>query len=109
MKPEDILPGGYENHKLNLNLYGKFPILASRWYIKMLIHLLEALWLLLPNVFLYFFYFQFDEGGLGLPARNYYLNESDTDVVDAYVEYITRVMRSHGFSNLNLALSVFLI
>ncbi|KAG0710934.1 Endothelin-converting enzyme [Chionoecetes opilio] len=33
----------------------------------------------------------FDEGGLGLPARNYYLNESDTEVVDAYVEYITQV------------------
>ncbi|XP_050713079.1 endothelin-converting enzyme homolog isoform X3 [Eriocheir sinensis] len=33
----------------------------------------------------------FDEGGLGLPARNYYLNESDKDVVDAYVEYITRI------------------
>nr|XP_053649769.1 endothelin-converting enzyme homolog [Cherax quadricarinatus] len=34
---------------------------------------------------------QFDQGGLTLPARNYYLNESEKDVVDAYIEYITKV------------------
>ncbi|XP_071527173.1 endothelin-converting enzyme homolog isoform X2 [Panulirus ornatus] len=34
---------------------------------------------------------QFDQGGLTLPARNYYLNESEKEVVDAYIEYITKV------------------
>ncbi|XP_045111624.1 endothelin-converting enzyme homolog isoform X2 [Portunus trituberculatus] len=33
----------------------------------------------------------FDEGGLFLPARNYYLNESDKDVVNAYEDYITKI------------------
>ncbi|XP_045592012.1 endothelin-converting enzyme homolog isoform X2 [Procambarus clarkii] len=34
---------------------------------------------------------QFDQGGLTLPARNHYLNESEKAVVDAYIEYITKV------------------
>lgn len=34
---------------------------------------------------------QFDQGGLMLPARDYYLNISEKEVVDAYVEYITKV------------------
>lgn len=42
-----------------------------------------------------------------MPARNYYLNESDKDVVDAYVEYITRVMRNHGLLILVYILVVF--
>lgn len=36
---------------------------------------------------------QFDQGGLTLPARNYYLNESEKEVVDAYIEYITKVIK----------------
>ena len=59
----------------------------------MLSYLFKALWLLSDDRF----FFQFDEGGLGLPARNYYLNESDKDVVDAYVEYITRVRGQSWF------------
>lgn len=34
---------------------------------------------------------QFDQGGLMLPARDYYLNVSEKGVVDEYVEYITKV------------------
>ena len=45
-------------------------------------------------LFYIFSFFQFDEGGLFLPARNYYLNESDKDVVNAYEDYITRVMKA---------------
>nr|XP_022340096.1 endothelin-converting enzyme homolog isoform X2 [Crassostrea virginica] len=34
---------------------------------------------------------QIDQGGLGLPERQYYLNESDRKVLNAYLEYMTKV------------------
>ncbi|XP_048752653.1 endothelin-converting enzyme homolog isoform X3 [Ostrea edulis] len=34
---------------------------------------------------------QVDQGGLGLPERQYYLNESDKKVLNAYLEYMTKV------------------
>ncbi|XP_066972387.1 endothelin-converting enzyme homolog isoform X3 [Macrobrachium rosenbergii] len=34
---------------------------------------------------------QFDQGGLTLPARNYYLNESEKEVLNAYTDYIAKV------------------
>ncbi|XP_062578045.1 endothelin-converting enzyme homolog [Saccostrea cucullata] len=34
---------------------------------------------------------QIDQGGLGLPERQYYLNESDRKVLDAYLDYMTKV------------------
>ncbi|CAL4079831.1 unnamed protein product, partial [Meganyctiphanes norvegica] len=35
---------------------------------------------------------QFDQGGLTLPARNYYLNESEKAVQNAYVDYISKIV-----------------
>uniref|UniRef100_A0A8W8MSH3 Endothelin-converting enzyme 1 n=2 Tax=Magallana gigas TaxID=29159 RepID=A0A8W8MSH3_MAGGI len=34
---------------------------------------------------------QIDQGGLGLPERQYYLNESDKKVLNAYLDYMTTV------------------
>ncbi|XP_061189533.1 endothelin-converting enzyme homolog isoform X2 [Saccostrea echinata] len=34
---------------------------------------------------------QIDQGGLGLPERQYYLNESDRKVLNAYLDYMTKV------------------
>ncbi|XP_076035689.1 M13 family metallopeptidase neprilysin 3 isoform X2 [Oratosquilla oratoria] len=34
---------------------------------------------------------QFDQGGLVLPTRNFYLNETEKTVLDAYIEFITKV------------------
>lgn len=65
-----------------------FGIQHSMWIVNFIA---EECFLLFPSQ--WEIVLQFDEGGLGLPARNYYLNESDKDVVDAYVEYITRVSR----------------
>lgn len=41
------------------------------------------------------FIFQFDQGGLLLPARDYYLNQSEKAVANAYVQYITKVNRKY--------------